>query len=162
MKKIIAILLAALMLCSLLTACGGKQNGDQPEQPEEPIVTPAGYSVRIVDALGNPCSEGIIVRFMQNGQQVSMQTVDANGVPQYTDLILKDRDGPSAGAAKYTGCGNVNHCGFQLEQTAIAKNNPIVAEGAAMWRENAATGEHVLPTLVLTAEEAAGDMYEES
>ena len=80
MKKIIAMLLALVMLGSLLAACDGEQNVDQPEQPDQPAETPAGYSVKVMDALGNPCSEGIIVRFMQNGQQVSMQTVGQDGV----------------------------------------------------------------------------------
>lgn len=104
MKKIISILLAMLMLCSLLAACGGKQNTDQPQQPDEPIVSPAGYSVKIVDALGNPCTEGVIVRFMQNGQQVSMQTVGPDGV------ALKDLpDGEYTVELKFTDSERLYH-----------------------------------------------------
>lgn len=99
------------------------------------------------------CEEGIM--YTNFGIEGETYEIDENGVPYYTDLVMKDRDGPSAGAAKYTGCGNVPHCGFQLSQTAVAKNEPIVAEGSAMWRANADTGQHVIPTLVLTAEEAA-------
>ncbi len=125
MKKIITILLAVLMLCSLLTACGGKQNAEQPEQPEQPNVSPAGYSVRIVDALGNPCSEGIIVRFMQNGQQVSMQTVDAEGV------AVKDLpDGEYTVELKFTDSESLYHYEEGVKLTAENKHAQIVLSHA--------------------------------
>lgn len=76
MKKIIAMLLALVVLGTLFAACGS-------EPGQTPETTPTGnaaYSVKVVDALGNPCTAGIIVRFMQNGQQASMQTVGADGV----------------------------------------------------------------------------------
>lgn len=73
-KKIMALLLVFAMVCSF-AAC------DEPkaEAPEEQPAAAPGYSVTVVDAFGNPYTDGIIVRFMQNGQQVSMQVVDANG-----------------------------------------------------------------------------------
>ena len=77
MKKIIAMLLALIVLGTLCAACGG-ESGQTPD-----VTTPTGeapYRIKVVDALGNPCTEGIIVRFMQNGQQASMQTVGADGV----------------------------------------------------------------------------------
>ena len=68
MKRISTLLLAVTVLLSivLLSACG-KDSGN------------AAYEVKVVDAAGNPCS-GVIVKFMQNGAQVAMQPVDANGV----------------------------------------------------------------------------------
>lgn len=79
MKKIIALLLALSLFGALLAGCG--ENAPQPETPQTTEAAAAdGYSVRVVDAFGEPYTEGIIVRFMQGGQQVSMQTVDANGV----------------------------------------------------------------------------------
>lgn len=78
MKKIIALVLALTMLCTLFAACGS-ENTPQNQDPATPTGN-AAYSVKVVDALGNPYTEGIIVRFMQNGQQVSMQIVDASGV----------------------------------------------------------------------------------
>ncbi len=74
MKKMKALLLAALVLAGvcLFAACGGEGGtGDGAAD---------GYQVKVVDALGTPYTSGIIVRFMQNGQQVSMQKVDENGV----------------------------------------------------------------------------------
>ena len=69
-KKIRAILLAvtALLCMVLLCACGGE----------------ADYQVKVLDAAGNPYTAGVIVKFMQNGAQVAMQPVDANGVATKT------------------------------------------------------------------------------
>lgn len=66
-KAIKATLLAVLMLCALFAfaACG--QSGD------------ADYCVTVVDALGNPCTEGFAVKFMQDGQQKAMQTPNEKG-----------------------------------------------------------------------------------
>ena len=77
MKKIIALLLALVMLCGVLSACGGAGE----EAPEENAATDVpGYKVKVVDAFGNPFTSGVIVRFMQYGQQVSMQVVNDEGI----------------------------------------------------------------------------------
>ena len=79
MKKIIAMLLALLVLSTLFAACGAEpqQTPDGTQGNDAPA---AGYQVKVVDPLGTPYTEGIIVRFMQNGQQVSMQTIGTDGV----------------------------------------------------------------------------------
>ena len=72
MKKIISLLLVLAMALAL-AACGEKA-------PEAQTPAADGYQVRVVDALGNPYTSGVIVRFLQNGQQVAMQVVNENGV----------------------------------------------------------------------------------
>lgn len=42
------------------------------------------YTVNVKDALGNSYSSGIVVQFMQNGEQVAMQACDENGVASKT------------------------------------------------------------------------------
>ena len=76
MKNIRALLLAILMLCSVLVfaACG------EQESTEPQVTQPAGYSVKVVDALGVPYTGDVIVRFMQNGQQAAMQKMGEDGV----------------------------------------------------------------------------------
>ena len=75
-KNTKALVLALVMLCSLLlAACGG-----QPAENTTPNDAPAAYQVKVVDAFGNPVTSGVIVRFLQDGQQISMQPVDGNGV----------------------------------------------------------------------------------
>lgn len=65
-RKVSAFLLALLMLVSsvLLNSCDGGN---------------AEYEVKVVDAQGNACTEGVIVKFLQNGTQVAMQPVDKEG-----------------------------------------------------------------------------------
>lgn len=60
-------LLAAVTVCalSLLTGCGDAA---------------PGYQVKVVDALGTPYTEGVVVQFMQNGVSAGMQVVNAEGV----------------------------------------------------------------------------------
>lgn len=77
MKRMKALLLALVMACAVvLTACGGSSE----ENPVSEDTAAAGYQVKVVDAFGNPVTSGVIVRFMQNGQQVSMQVVNQDGI----------------------------------------------------------------------------------
>lgn len=78
MKKIIALILALSVVCTLFAACGA-DSGKTPEEPTEDASANPVYTVKVTDPLGNPCSDGIIVRFMQGGQQVSMQIVGPDG-----------------------------------------------------------------------------------
>ena len=76
MKKILSLVLAMVLCAGLLAACGGQE-----EAPETTVNSnEAAYRVSVVDALGHPYTEGVIVRFLQNGEPVAMQVVDANGV----------------------------------------------------------------------------------
>lgn len=78
-KRSKALLLCAVMLCfaMLLGACGEQAPDAEPEVGANgnPI-----YKVAVVDGAGNPYESGVIVQFLQNGQQVAMQVIDANGV----------------------------------------------------------------------------------
>lgn len=97
MKRIKALLLATMMLLSvmLLAACGGE--GDSTTQSG----TDAVYQVTVVDSMGNPYTSGVIVRFLQNGEQKAMQKVSENGVAEKTlpkgdyivELMFTDSDG---------------------------------------------------------------------
>ncbi len=66
-KKLSAFALAAVLLSTsvLLWGCGSSE---------------AEYKVSIVDALGTPYNSGIVVKFMQNGEQIALQACDENGV----------------------------------------------------------------------------------
>lgn len=68
-KKMQALLFAlVLIFCTvMLCACGGGN---------------ATYQVKVTDALGNPSTSGVIVKFLQDGQQVAMQPVNNEGVAQ--------------------------------------------------------------------------------
>ncbi len=42
------------------------------------------YTVNVKDALGNPYTSGVVVKFLQGGQQVALQACDENGVAAKT------------------------------------------------------------------------------
>ena len=67
LKRIPALILALILLASatLLCACSGGN---------------ANYCVTVIDGQGTPLTSGVIVKFMQDGTQVAMQSVDGNGV----------------------------------------------------------------------------------
>ena len=89
MKKVLAILLT-LALTLGLAACSGDSETPATTKATEPATTessqsalPEGqteYRVAVTDAAGTPYTSGVIVRFMQNGSQVSMQVVNEEGV----------------------------------------------------------------------------------
>lgn len=70
MKRICTLLLAVVLGVSLLAACGG--SGE------------TAYKVSVVDAMGNPVTSGVVVKFMQNGTQAGMQVVNEQGVAEKT------------------------------------------------------------------------------
>lgn len=86
MKKVKALLLAALMLLSVavLAACGGNPGGEGTGTTGGELSKEAAYKVSVVDAAGNPFTSGIVVKFMQGGSQAAMQLVGENGVAEKT------------------------------------------------------------------------------
>ncbi len=73
MKQIKTILIAAALLCCamILGACG--EGGDK------------NYKVAVKDAFGTPYTDGVVVLFLQNGEQVAMQVVNPeSGVAEKT------------------------------------------------------------------------------
>lgn len=74
MKKTRILILAALIVSLLLTmaACGE-------QTPAETT-----YQVTVADALGNPYTSGVVVKFLQGGQQKAMQVVGDTGVAEKT------------------------------------------------------------------------------
>lgn len=87
-KRISALLLCALFLCSafLFAACGEEEGGQQTQSTAETTgkvtddAASALYQVTVVDGFGNPYTEKVIVKFMQNENQIAMATVNENGV----------------------------------------------------------------------------------
>lgn len=74
MKKVKALLLAVLMLLAvMLSACGGQGGTEASENGK------VAYKVTVTDAVGNPYTSGMVVKFMQNGVQAGMQVVNEKG-----------------------------------------------------------------------------------
>ena len=66
------LLVVLVMGMLLMAACQ--------QEPEVPAETT--YKVAVVDASNQPYTTGVVVRFLQNGQQVAMQAVNENGVAE--------------------------------------------------------------------------------
>ncbi len=81
MKKLIAALLVLCMTLSLC-ACGGKGSSGS----QEPESKEAAYTVKVVDAVGNPYTDkdGVIVKILKAGEQVAMQPLGADGTVSKT------------------------------------------------------------------------------
>ena len=83
LKNFKALLLAVTVLFCTVLLCACSAGGKRKPAPTEPLSAEAAYAVTVLDAAGKPCN-GVIVKFMQNGTQVAMQPVDANGVATKT------------------------------------------------------------------------------
>ena len=76
---LIALLTVAMLLAACSSSAGETSDGDSS--------VPAGeltYTVTVKDAFGDPCTAGVAVQFLQNGERVAMQPCDENGVATKT------------------------------------------------------------------------------
>lgn len=84
--RIRAWLLCALFLCSMLMLCACKaENGGEGEGTTNPASDASGevtYKVTVVDGLGKPYTEKVVVRFLKDGKQAAMVRIDNQGVAQ--------------------------------------------------------------------------------
>lgn len=75
MKIFKNFLIAALVLSVLLTLCAcGKDDGKNGDDGM------ANYQVKVLDGQGNPLTSGVIVKFLQNGEQIAMQAINGEGI----------------------------------------------------------------------------------
>lgn len=76
MFKVLALVLIAACILTAFAACGGEGGKE--------LSADAAYRVIFRDAAGKAYSQGIVVKFMQNGQQAGMQMVNESGVAEKT------------------------------------------------------------------------------
>lgn len=97
-KRIKALTLAAMMLAvCLLCAC---QNAAGTQPTTTALSKNVVYKVTVLGADGKPATDGVIVRFLKNGEEVALQKTDASGVASkelerddYTvDIMFIDAD----------------------------------------------------------------------
>ncbi|MBQ3196099.1 MAG: hypothetical protein IJB65_06495 [Clostridia bacterium] len=56
------------------------ESSDETAESDEDLPEETEYAVTVKAPDGNPCTSGVVVKFMQNGEQVSMQVPNSNGV----------------------------------------------------------------------------------
>ena len=77
-KRIKALTLAVMMLLSVVLCCAC---GENPETTATAALSQtAVYKVTVINTEGEPASEGVIVRFLKNGEEIALQKTDATGV----------------------------------------------------------------------------------
>lgn len=72
MKTLTKILAAVLVMAMLFTLCSCGNDSETGGT--------ANYQVKVLDGQGKPLTTGVIVKFVQDGQQVAMQPVNGEGV----------------------------------------------------------------------------------
>ena len=79
MRKILALVLAAMMLLSI---CGCQQtdNGTNSNNTDPSTIEETTYKVTVIGVDGQPATTGVVVQFLKNGEEHALQTVDGNGV----------------------------------------------------------------------------------
>lgn len=130
-------MILVLLLCAALVlgACGGQ------EAPvsEAPASGDAQYCVTVVDGAGIPYTEGVIVRFMQGGQQVAMQVIDENGAAEKTLakgeytvelLFTGDESEYYYDAADLKLTADQTQLQIVLSRTMAAQGTPLYVEGS--------------------------------
>lgn len=77
-KRIKALMLASLMLLAMvgLCACGDGSNATTTTQ----LSKTALYQVTVLGVDGKAASDGVIVRFLKEGEEVALQKTDASGI----------------------------------------------------------------------------------
>ena len=85
-KRILSLVLAVAMIAVMLAACTPAQNNTKPNSsnPDNSSSSTQGgkatYRVTIIDVDGKPATSGVVVKFMQNGEQAGMELVNGTGM----------------------------------------------------------------------------------
>jgi putative aldouronate transport system substrate-binding protein len=81
-------------------------------------------------------------------------TLDANGDPQWTDVITGNSGGITEALKKYTATWQAPVASVQLAHHVKIKNNETAVDAVYKWIENSDTAKHLVPPLALTSEES--------
>ena len=132
-KRHVAFLAAlALMVILVLTGCGGGEPAPTAQQNAD-----VEYKLTLTDALGNVYSDGIIVKFLQDGQEIAMQVVGADGTAvkklpagAYTvELVYTASDAPySYDAENVTLTADAPALTIMMKQTAVLETVSLFAD----------------------------------
>lgn len=85
-KRILSLALAVAMIAVMLAACTPAQNSTKPSgsNPDNSSSSTQGgkatYRVTVIDVDGKPATSGVVVKFMQNGEQAGMELVNGTGM----------------------------------------------------------------------------------
>ena len=117
MKRMISLMLVMALCLSMLAACGSDKNGEEskPTTNANEVV----YRVSLVDALGNPYTDGFIVSFAGANGETAMQKVDENGVAEKALAI-----GTYSVTVLNTGDESAYHYDYSLDELQVTAEAP--------------------------------------
>lgn len=113
--------------------------------PEDKLIT-------VIKALNYGYTEEGIM-YYNFGEEGVSYTLDSEGNPQWTDLVLNDPQGISVCINKYTGA-HAAPIGIQLDKHVQKKNAQVATDAVNAWIENSEASKHYVPMLSLTTEES--------
>ena len=106
-NRILALVLMLVLVCTLFAGC----------RASDSLPAETTYRVKVTDSLGVPYTTGVVVRFLQGGEQVAMQVVNAEGVAQKT-LATGDY------TVELTFTGDASGYHYETEGLALSANQP--------------------------------------
>jgi len=136
MMKRISLLGMALLMVLSLAACGG--SGAEETKPAVDSNGNVEYRVTLKDAAGNVYNEGIIVKFLQDGQEMAMQVVGQDGTAvkslpagEYTvELVYTDSEAAyHYDASNVTVTAEAPALEILMAQTIIGEPELLFADG---------------------------------
>lgn len=82
LKKIGAMVMATVLMCSTMIIGGCSSDGGANEETKSNIDANGEVEYKVIakDTLGNPYTSGVIAKFLQNGKQIGMQVCNEDGV----------------------------------------------------------------------------------
>lgn len=132
-RRVAFLVTLALVVLLVLTGCGGSGEA----APAAAADGNVEYKVTLTDALGNLYSDGIIVKFLQNSQEIAMQVVGADGTAvkklpagEYTvELVYTASDAPYRyDANSLTLTADAPELTIMMTQTAMLETVSLVAD----------------------------------
>lgn len=118
------------------------------------LVTTSSTEEELIEALKllnyGFTEEGIL--YWNYGKEGVSYTLDANGEPQWTDLVKNDEGGLERGAKRYAGAYNAP-ISIQLESYVKSTKSEVANEAVYKWINNTEAQKYVLPSTGKTADE---------
>ena len=97
--------------------------------------------------------------YINYGKEGDTYTLDANGMPQWTEKMTKDPDGMSVAIVKYTGASGTPMGTVQAAHMVQIKNDEKSAAAVYKWIENTAMNKYQFPTNAVSRTDVEAIVY---
>lgn len=97
--------------------------------------------------------------YINYGKEGDTYTLDANGMPQWTEKMTNDPDGMSVAIVKYTGASGTPMGTIQAAHMVQIKNDARAAAAVYEWIDNTEVGKHQWPSKSVSRTDAEAIVY---